>query len=151
MVHASRYRELAPLIAELTPDLTEVARQLPTDVYQAVAAMMAKLGETDAAWIAADRTSFIAEMRHDRLAGVAASLFRMAHVFLTLRHTTGASGTDQLLGPSVDGLGAGIDGLGTQSLAACPERRFRLWPASFRDVTLWSILVGLCRLYGGRL
>ncbi len=98
MVHASRYRELAPLIASLipeleqavrasaAPELTEAARELLTDTYQAVAAMMAKLGETDAAWIAADRAAFAAEMLHDRLA-VAASLFRMAHVFLTLRQT----------------------------------------------------------------
>jgi hypothetical protein len=94
MVHASRYRELAPLIARLipeleqavrasaAPELTEAARELLTDTYQVVAAMMAKLGETDAAWIAADRAAFAAEMLHDRLA-VAASLFRMAHVFLT--------------------------------------------------------------------
>lgn len=94
MVHASRYRELAPLVASLipeleqavrasaAPELTEAVRELLTDTYQAVAAMMAKLGETDAAWIAADRAAFAAEMLHDRLA-VAASLFRMADVFLT--------------------------------------------------------------------
>ena len=94
MVHASRYRELAPLVASLipeleqavrasaAPELTEAVRELLTDTYQAVAAMMAKLGETDAAWIAPDRAAFAAEMLHDRLA-VAASLFRMADVFLT--------------------------------------------------------------------
>ena len=98
MVHASRYRELAPLVASLipeleqavrasaAPELTEAVRELLTDTYQAVAAMMAKLGETDAAWIAADRAAFAAEMMHDQLA-VAASLFRMADVFLTLRQT----------------------------------------------------------------
>lgn len=98
MVHASRYRELAPLVASLipeleqavrasaAPELTEAVRELLDDTYQAVAAMMAKLGETDAAWLAADRAAFAAEMLHDRLA-VAASLFRMADVFLTLRQT----------------------------------------------------------------
>jgi tetratricopeptide (TPR) repeat protein len=99
MVHASRYRSWRRLSRSWFPswseqavradgstELTEVARELLTDTYQAVAAMMAKLGETDAAWIAADRAAFTAEMRHDRLA-VAASLFRMAHVFLTLRQT----------------------------------------------------------------
>ena len=96
MVHASRYTELASLMTDLIPELeqavlaeasaelTEAVRELLTDTYQAVAAMMAKLGETDAAWIAADRATFIAEMLHDPLA-VAASLFRMAHAFLTLR------------------------------------------------------------------
>jgi tetratricopeptide (TPR) repeat protein len=96
MVHASRYSELAPLIASMipelekavradsSPELAEAARELLSDTYQAVAAMMAKLGETDAAWIAADRATFNAEMLRDPLA-VAASLFRMAHAFLTLR------------------------------------------------------------------
>jgi transcriptional regulator with XRE-family HTH domain len=95
MVHASRYTELAPVLAELIPELewivrvtdgTEVippARELLSDTYQATAAMMAKLSETDAAWIAADRAAFVAETMHQPLA-VAASLFRMAHVFLTL-------------------------------------------------------------------
>jgi tetratricopeptide (TPR) repeat protein len=95
-VHASRYTELASLITGLIPELeqavradasaelTEAARELLTDTYQAVVTMVAKLGETDAAWIAADRATFIAEMLHDPLA-VAASLFRMAHAFLTLR------------------------------------------------------------------
>ena len=52
MVHASRYRELAPLVASLipeleqavrasaAPELTEAVRELLTDTYQAVAAMM---------------------------------------------------------------------------------------------------------------
>lgn len=95
LTHASRYLELAPLVASLIPELenavratssaglVQAARELLTDTYQAVAALMAKLGETDAAWIAADRAAFTAEAMHDSLA-VAASLFRMAHAFLTL-------------------------------------------------------------------
>ncbi len=58
-------------------------RELLTDTYQAVAAMLAKIGEGDAAWIAADRAAFTAESLSNPLA-VAASLFRMAHVFLSL-------------------------------------------------------------------
>jgi transcriptional regulator with XRE-family HTH domain len=96
MVHASKYSELAPVVAELVPELeqavraaasdelVESARQLLGDTYQAIAAIMAKLGETDAAWIASDRAAFTAEALQDPLA-VAASLFRMAHAFLTLR------------------------------------------------------------------
>jgi transcriptional regulator with XRE-family HTH domain len=93
LVHASRYGELAPIVADLIPELehavrarsgpAEEARELLTDTYQAVAAMMAKLGETDAAWIAADRAAAAAEALDQPLA-VAASLFRMAHVFLSL-------------------------------------------------------------------
>jgi transcriptional regulator with XRE-family HTH domain len=103
MVHASRYTELAPLAARLVPELeqavrspasdelTEAARQLLTDTYQAVAAMMAKVGETDAAWVASDRAAFTAEALDDPLA-VAASLFCMAHAFLTLREVGQAQG-----------------------------------------------------------
>lgn len=95
MVHASQYGELAPLAARLIPELeqavraaasaelVEAARELLSDTYQAVAAIMAKLGESDAAWIAADRAAFTAETQRDPLA-VGASLFRMAHAFLTL-------------------------------------------------------------------
>jgi transcriptional regulator with XRE-family HTH domain len=96
MVHASRYGELAPVVTSLIPELEqavrapasagliEAARELLTDIYQAVAAIMAKLGETDAAWIAADRAAFTAEAMREPLA-VAASMFRMAHALLTLR------------------------------------------------------------------
>jgi transcriptional regulator with XRE-family HTH domain len=95
LVHASRYNELAPIVADLIPELERAsrnavaseqrqqARELLTDTYQAVAAMLAKLGEGDAAWVAADRAAFTAESLGSPLA-VAASLFRMAHVFLAL-------------------------------------------------------------------
>jgi tetratricopeptide (TPR) repeat protein len=44
---------------------------------------MAKLGEGDAAWVAADRAALTAEALNAPLS-VAASMFRMAHVFLSL-------------------------------------------------------------------
>lgn len=95
LVHASRYGELAPVLAALIPGLESATRtagskqdraealDLLGDVYQATAATMAKIGETDAAWIAADRAGFCAEQAANPLA-VAASMFRMAHVFLVL-------------------------------------------------------------------
>jgi len=97
LVHASRYTELAPVLAELVPDLETATRttsgstqaeayDLLCDSYQAAAAMMAKLGEADAAWIAADRAGFCAERAGSPL-GVAAAMFRMAHVFLALRQS----------------------------------------------------------------
>jgi hypothetical protein len=49
--------------------------------------MMVKIGETDAAWIAADRAGFCAEQAGSPLA-VAASMFGMAHVYLTLARST---------------------------------------------------------------
>jgi tetratricopeptide (TPR) repeat protein len=142
MVHASRYRELAPLVAGLipeleqavrassAPELTEAARELLTDTYQAVAAMMAKLGETDAAWIAADRAAFAAEMLRDRLA-VAASLFRMAHVFLTLRQTGQAQA---VASAAIRGLEQHADGTPTtETLSLCGAFHLVLAIAAARD------------------
>ena len=95
MVHESRYNDLAPLLAGLitglelsirntAPGMDLVsARELLTDTYQAAAAALAKIGDMDAAWIAADRAAFVAEAIGSPLA-LAASLFRMAHVFLGL-------------------------------------------------------------------
>jgi transcriptional regulator with XRE-family HTH domain len=95
LVHASRYTDLAPILAALIPgletairaasdDLTrQWARVMLADTYQATAAMMAKLGEGDTAWIAADRAAAVAEASGDALA-VAASMYQMAHVFLSL-------------------------------------------------------------------
>ncbi len=95
LVHASKYTELAPTLAALIPGLEIITRQakgeqvraaaldLLGDTYQATAALMAKLEETDAAWIAADRAASCAEKAGEPL-GVAASMFRMAHVFLVL-------------------------------------------------------------------
>jgi hypothetical protein len=95
LVHASRYSKLAPILTNLIPGLESAARNaepdelrhesrgLLADTYQAVAAIMSKLGEQDAAWVAADRAGFAAEAIGEPLM-VAASMFRMAHVFLSL-------------------------------------------------------------------
>ena len=95
LVHASLYTELAPILAALIPGLEAAtrtaasqqdraeARELLGDTYRATAAMMAKIGETDAAWIAADRAGFCAGAAGSPQA-VAASTFRMAHVFVAL-------------------------------------------------------------------
>jgi hypothetical protein len=86
---------LAPALAALIPGLEIAVRaarddkarrqagDMLGDTYQATAAMMAKLGEGDTAWIAADRAAALAEASSDALA-VAASMYRMAHVFLSL-------------------------------------------------------------------
>jgi transcriptional regulator with XRE-family HTH domain len=116
LVHASRYGEVAPILAALIPgletavrtaDSEEVqaeARALLGDTYQAVAALMVKIGETDAAWIAAERAGSCAEAAGSPLA-VAASMFRMAHVFLALGQIDQAhhvaTGTAAALQPKV--------------------------------------------------
>lgn len=96
LTHETRYGELAPLLTELLPALELAARKATTseereeahrllaDTYQAASAMLAKLSENDAAWVAADRATFTAERSGDPLL-VTASLFRMAHVFMSLR------------------------------------------------------------------
>lgn len=106
MVHASRYTQLTPIFARLIPELEQAvrsdsdpevargARELLTDTYQATAAMLAKISEADAAWVASERATSVAETLAERAAftaeaipsalAVAASLFRMAHVFLSL-------------------------------------------------------------------
>jgi putative SOS response-associated peptidase YedK len=40
--------------ADASAELTTAARDLLADTYQAMAAILAKLGEADAAWVAAD-------------------------------------------------------------------------------------------------
>lgn len=97
MVHGSLYSDLAPLLSRLitglelsirrttTDEDSQEARRLLADTYQATSAALAKLGDADAAWVAADRAAFISEALGSPLA-VAASLFRMAHVFLSLGH-----------------------------------------------------------------
>ena len=44
------------------PEHQNEARELLGDTYQAVAAMMVKIGEGDSAWIAADRAAYCAEL-----------------------------------------------------------------------------------------
>jgi transcriptional regulator with XRE-family HTH domain len=117
LVHASSYTKLAPILASLIPDLEKAtrlahseelracARELLTDTYQAAAAALSKLGEADAAWIAADRAAFVAETAGEPLT-VAASMFRMAHVFLSLgqigQAQQVANTTSQALQPLID-------------------------------------------------
>jgi len=86
-------------------ELRSAARELLTDTYQAAAAALSKLGEADAAWIAADRAAFTAERIGEPLT-VAASMFRMAHVFLSLGQIAQAqqvaNTTSQALQPLID-------------------------------------------------
>jgi tetratricopeptide (TPR) repeat protein len=94
LIAASQFRAvdalLVPLLAELEAAGREhgaarrpqVARLL-TGVYEAAAAAFARLGDADAAWLAADRAVRWAEDAGDPLAAVASS-FRIGHAFLTL-------------------------------------------------------------------
>ncbi len=96
LTHAGRYTELTELLGNLVPDLETTARTVPGNkqaevfellatTYQACSAALAKIGEPDAAWIAADRAMAAAE-RADNPMLVAAGAFRLAFVFIASRH-----------------------------------------------------------------
>ncbi len=93
LVHEAHYGELGRLLPELIPECEGAAWgcvlegcadafRMLAELYQAVAAMMAKLGESDAAWVAADRSAFAA-MRAGDHALAAASNFRLGHAFMS--------------------------------------------------------------------
>jgi transcriptional regulator with XRE-family HTH domain len=96
LTHAGRYTELTELLSGLVPDLemasrsvaegqrAEVAELLAT-AYQACSAALAKIGESDAAWIAADRAMAAAERASNPML-VAAGAFRLVFVFINARH-----------------------------------------------------------------
>jgi transcriptional regulator with XRE-family HTH domain len=96
LTHAGQYTDLADLLRGLVPDLETAARALPeaqraevfelmAATYQACSAALAKLGEPEAAWIAADRAMAAAERAGNPLL-VAAGAFRLVFVFLAARH-----------------------------------------------------------------
>ncbi|GAA4197168.1 helix-turn-helix transcriptional regulator [Streptosporangium oxazolinicum] len=96
LTHESRYVELADLLRGLIPALETAARSAPEErraelfellavTYQACSAALAKLGEPEAAWIAADRAIVAAERAGNPLM-MAAGAFRLGFVFLGARH-----------------------------------------------------------------
>jgi transcriptional regulator with XRE-family HTH domain len=96
LTHAGQYTDLADLLRGLVPELENAARVLPeaqragvfelmAATYQACSAALAKLGESEAAWIAADRAMAAAERAGNPLL-VAAGAFRLVFVFLAARH-----------------------------------------------------------------
>lgn len=96
LTHAGRYADLADLLGGLVPDLETAARTVPearkaevfelmAATYQACSAALAKLGEPEAAWIAADRAMGAAERAGNPLL-VAAGAFRLVFVFISARH-----------------------------------------------------------------
>ena len=96
LTHAGRYSDLTDLLRDLVPDLETAARAIPEDqraevfelmaaMYQACSAALAKLGEPEAAWIAADRVMAAAERAGNPML-VAAGAFRLVFVFIAARH-----------------------------------------------------------------
>ena len=93
LAHASRFTDLGELLLVLIPQAELAAHRLAgkpqqaafaalARIYQAAAAIMAKLRETDIAWVAAERAIAAAERSGDPLLAAAGD-FRLAHVFLS--------------------------------------------------------------------
>lgn len=94
-VHGSRYEELSELLVELLPDLERAERHTDAEdhrrasvakarAYHAAAAVLSKLGETAAAWVAVDRAIRAAEEAGDPLL-MAEGAFRLSIVFQNAR------------------------------------------------------------------
>ena len=93
LVHASNFEALGPLLARLVPALEGASRRpgdaaaptraliLLADAYQVAAAMLVKVGDVGAGWIAADRAIAAGERCGDRCLVMAGQL-RMAHTFV---------------------------------------------------------------------
>ncbi|GAA3737729.1 transcriptional regulator with XRE-family HTH domain [Spinactinospora alkalitolerans] len=111
LTHEGRYLELTELLETLVPDLEAAARSAGNGeraaffrvlavTYQACSAALTKLGEFEAAWIAADRAIIAAERAEDPLL-MAAGEFRLCLTFLGARHLdqaemTGRTAADAL-------------------------------------------------------
>ena len=116
LTHAGSYSKLTHLLHALVPDLEAAARSAPEDqraeafellatTYQACSAALAKLGEPDVAWIAADRAMAAAERASDPLL-VAAGAYRLVFVFIAARQygqaEETARTTAEALGPMAE-------------------------------------------------
>ena len=119
LTHASSYAELADLLRGLIPDLETAVRALPEDeraaaaellatAYQACSAALAKVGEPEAAWIAADRAMAAAERTGNPLL-IAAGAFRLVFVFLAARHYNQAEETARTTADALAHLAGGDD------------------------------------------
>jgi hypothetical protein len=113
LTHAGRYTDLTELLRGFVPDLETAARavrdsqragvfELMATTYQACSAALAKLGEPEAAWIAADRAMAAAERAGNPML-VAAGAFRLVFVFLTARHYDQAEETARTAAEALQG------------------------------------------------
>ncbi|KAA1430548.1 helix-turn-helix domain-containing protein [Mycolicibacter arupensis] len=91
-IHASAYRDMGPTLAALISELENATRTaaksqrpellpLLAQAYQAAAAMLVKVGDRGAGWVAADRAIAAAERSHDP-ALILAGQLRMARTLL---------------------------------------------------------------------
>jgi tetratricopeptide (TPR) repeat protein len=143
---AGRFAELNDVLTSLLPGLEAAVRaerrgelseafELMAVAYQSCAAALARLGETEAAWVAADRAMAAAEQAGN-LVLVAASAHRLASVFLSAGRFALAEETARTTMAALDGLAAlgdpdavALCGGLSLLLAAAAARAGRLRPA----------------------
>ncbi|MFE6308325.1 MULTISPECIES: helix-turn-helix domain-containing protein [Nocardiopsis] len=105
LTHASAYTELTEVLESLIPDLESAARSVPNGerlelfrllnaAYRACSSTLSRLGEYEAAWIAADRAITAAERAEDPLL-MAAGEFRLCLTFQGARHYDQVEATAQ--------------------------------------------------------
>ncbi|WP_018682301.1 helix-turn-helix domain-containing protein [Actinokineospora enzanensis] len=114
--HGSRYEDLSELLDTLIPELEHATRKTSgavrrrlsvakAKVYQSAAAVLSKLGETGAAWVAADRAISAAADAGDPLL-MAAGAFRLAIAFQGARRFDQAKRTATTTIDALTGLAA---------------------------------------------
>ena len=116
LARAGRYGDLTEVLADLLPGLEAAVRKFPAAsrsdaydlmalAYQSCSAALARLGEAEAAWIAADRAMAAAE-RAGNLLLMAASAHRLASVFLSAHRDALAEETARTTVAALQGLAA---------------------------------------------
>lgn len=131
LTHASDYANLAPLLASLLADGERAAHvaddgpraevfALLAQTYQAVAAVMTKLGETELGWVAAERSIMAAERAGSPLLSVV-GVYRLALAFvsgwrLEQAERVAASGALAVASQMTDGTPEGVSLYGALNL-----------------------------------
>ncbi len=131
LTHASDYTNLGPLVGSLLADGELAAHasngerraevfELLAVTYQAVAAIMSKLGETELSWVAAERSIMAAERAGSPLLSLA-GVYRLAQAFVSTwrleqAERVAASGALALASQLVDGTPEGVSLYGALNL-----------------------------------
>jgi tetratricopeptide (TPR) repeat protein len=157
--HAGHYTDLTDLLNDLIPDLESAARAVPetqrseafellATAYQGCSAALAQMGETEAAWIAADRAMAAAERAGNPLL-VAAGAFRLVFVFLGARYFGQAEATAGTAADALWHLGDADSAYAFLGRARAmadrlgPERDDYSTEFSPANVSLWEIAVSV--------